>query len=124
MARQRHQPVDDVSEPRGGGVIVTPNPYIWSSGPDIHGNEINIAVSWDAGQRTITGITVHRDPACIFSVILIGLGADGSPNSTDKQVDVSGLEGDRVLPANRLTQLASRGLSTVDNVLALQITAV
>lgn len=106
-----------------GGVIVIPNPYVYSSGPDTAAREVSISFTWNATTRLLTGITAHRDPGCQFTSILVGLGTDGTPDSTDKNIDISGLSGDRVLPAARIDFLAAHGLATIDDILALQITA-
>lgn len=117
---------DELHEPRHafkGGVIVIPNPYVYSSGPDTGGNEVRIEFTWAPVLRTLLGITVHRDAGCAYTRILVGMGVDGMPDSTDKVVDVSGLEGDRVVPAQRIDYLLTHGLASIDDILALQITA-
>jgi hypothetical protein len=109
--------------PRKGGVIVIPNPYLWSSGPDTGGREVRISFAWNATTRALTTITVHRDAGCAYSTILVGLGVDGRPDSTERTVDLTGLEGDITVPGARVTWLAAHGLASIDDVLSLQITA-
>lgn len=106
--------------PAGGGVVVIPNPYVWST-PDDAGKILSISFAWNAQTRAITGISAHRDPGCEWGQVLVGLGAGNSPNTTDKAIAVP--VGDTNLPQNRLTQLAQRGLATIDHVLSMQITA-
>lgn len=113
--------------PRGpgrGGVIVTPNPYVWSSGPDSQGREVRVSYAWLATTRLLTTISLHRDPGCDFTHIYVGVGSDGSPNSSERSFDLSGFEGDVTVLGQQLTWLASHGLASIDDVLGLQVTAV
>lgn len=109
--------------PMKGGVIVIPNPYLWSSGPDMASKEVKISFTWGSVTRLLTSIAVSRDAGCQFTSILIGLGEDGSPDHTERTVDLTGLAGTVTVPAVRLDWLAAHGLATIDDVLALQITA-
>lgn len=106
--------------PAGWNPPPTPNPYHWESG-DLEGDLITIDFTWDAVTRLILAITVFRDVDCAWNTILIGLGADGSPNSSQRQVSVP--IGTRTLAPTLLSALANHGLSTIDDVLTLQITA-
>jgi hypothetical protein len=96
------------------------SPWKWQT-PDAGGHILSITVTFDNTTHAITGVSSYRDPDCEFTQVLIGRGADGSPNSTLRTIDVP--DGDFVLPANRIAALASRGLNTIDDILALQITA-
>jgi hypothetical protein len=96
------------------------SPWVWQA-LDNEGDAIRITVAFDNATRAITGITVFRDPACAYTKILIGLGTDGKPDSTDKAVSVP--SGTTVLTQQQLNQLSNKGLSTIEDVLALQITA-
>lgn len=103
----------------GVGQPVT-SPWVQSF-DDYVGKVIRITVTFDSATRAITGITTFKDPGCQYTKILIGLGADGSPDTTPRAVDVP--DGTTVLTQQRLNQLASRGLATIEDVLGLQITA-
>jgi hypothetical protein len=110
--------------PAGGGVVVIPNPYVWDSGADLEGRRVTISFTWDSLlTRALLGIVVHRDAGCQFTKILVGLGSDGTPDATDKVIDLSGLEGDRQVPGQRIDYLLTHGLATIDDILALQVTA-
>lgn len=88
---------------------------------DYLGRVIRITVVFDVASRAITGITVFRDAACVFTKILIGVGADGIPDNTDKAINVP--SGTTVSTAQQLAALAAKGLSTIEDIQALQITA-
>jgi hypothetical protein len=96
------------------------SPWVWQA-RDNEGDIISITVTFDNATRNITGISSFRDAACIYTQVLIGLGADGSPDSTDRAISVP--SGTRSLTPAQLTVLANRGLVTIENMLALQITA-
>lgn len=122
MTDEQHEPRH--AAPKGGGVVVIPNPYVWSSGPDTANLELRIEFTWDnLLTRALLGILVHRDAGCRYTRILVGLGNDGNPANTDKVIDVSGLEGDRTVPGQRIDYLLTHGLATIDDILALQVTA-
>jgi hypothetical protein len=53
------------------------SPYIWQA-LDNEGDAIRITVEFDNVTRAITGITVFRDPNCVYTKILIGTGLTGS----------------------------------------------
>lgn len=97
-------------------IPVTPNPWTWRS-LDYVGLGISIVITWDATTRALTGATVSRDDGCQYNNILIGVPgsaqvktlpapADGKPDAT-----------------YTAAQMSRQGLSTVDDVDALQITA-
>jgi hypothetical protein len=96
------------------------SPYIWQA-LDNEGDAIRITVEFDNVTRAITGITVFRDPNCVYTKILIGTGADGIPDDTDKVITVP--SGTTVLTQQQLRQLGNKGISTIEDFLALQITA-
>lgn len=96
------------------------SPWTWQT-LDAGGHVLSVSVAFNETTHAITGVSSHRDTDCEFTQVLIGRGADGSPNSTLRTIDVP--DGDFTLPANRIAALASRGLNTIDDILALQITA-
>lgn len=94
-----------------------PNPYPWE-GSDYLGRKISINISWNNGNRSLTGATAQRDAGCLFSRIYFGVGGDSRPESSSKFVNVS--SGNQNIPAG---QLQAVGLNTIDDVLAGQISA-
>jgi hypothetical protein len=103
----------------GTGVPVT-SPWVQEF-TDYVGRAVRITVTFNEATRAITGITTYRDAGCLFPNILIGLGTDGIPDSTDKAIAVP--EGTTILTNQRINQLATRGLSTIEDITALNITA-
>jgi hypothetical protein len=104
---------------------VTPNPWIWEAGdylydpgvnPDDH--VIRITVTWDSSTRALTGATLFRAADCVYTHIYIGTGPDGAPDSSSRQFTVPA-----GTVARSAAQLAAVGLSTIDDILSLQITA-
>jgi hypothetical protein len=85
---------------------------------DYLGRVVSIRVDFNNVTRAITACSVHRDVGCLYSRILIGVGADGSPESTDKAFPIQ--FGDTNVNIN---QLKNKGLDTIGDVTALQITA-
>jgi hypothetical protein len=82
---------------------------------------IRITTAFNTTTRAITGITVFRDADCQWTSIFLGLGPDGDPRNTDKNIDVPA--GTTVLTSQQLNRLSQRGISTIEDFLALQITA-
>lgn len=97
------------------------NPWVWST-VDRYGNPIGISASFNASTRALTTLVLYRHPQCEFSKILIGLGGDNRPNSSNKALDVPA--GRTLLPAAQLTLIGSRGVATIENLVnAFQMTA-
>lgn len=92
-------------------------PYIWEAA-DYAGKVIRITVNFDDTTRLLSGASVFRDAACVYTKILIGKGVDGTPDSTTKSFTVPA--GTTNITQN---QLNSRGFDTIEDFLALQITA-
>jgi hypothetical protein len=99
------------------GTYVPPNPWVWSANDPL-GNPLTISVAWRSSTRALQSATVTRDPACSLTTIYIGVGPDGTPNSSPNAYTV---------PVGTTTvsskTLSNNGLNTIDDVLALQITA-
>jgi hypothetical protein len=93
------------------------SPYVWESG-DYQGKVIRITVVFNNATRSITSASVFRDADCVYTRLYLGRGADGSPNSSTRSF---------VVPAGitnvPVQQMANRGFSTIEDFLALQITA-
>lgn len=99
----------------GGGGLLSPYTY---NGLDNYGKSIYIEVPFDTVTGELQNGFVRRDPDCQWNKIYVGLGADGSVETTEKVFVVP--EGTHTL---RAATLASRGLSTIAELYALQITA-
>lgn len=109
------------SNPAGGvpgPVMNSPQVQEW---PDNDGLKIRISTFFDVTTRAITGITVFKDVGCHWNRIVIGLGTDGTPDSTTRDIAVP--NGTTVLTSTQLNRLASRGITTIDEYNSLQITA-
>lgn len=93
------------------------SPYVLYQTSDFAGSIISITITFDASQN-LTGASVFRDPACVYTHVYIGLGSDGSVENTAKKFTVpSGT-------TNVTTkQLNSVGLNTFSDVVGIQITA-
>jgi hypothetical protein len=94
-----------------------PSPYVYDSGGDYRERRLTGAFSFNVANRSLSGLLVHRDPGCVYVAVLIG-----DPNGTPIRVPPSGAvaEGDTNISK---AQLNSVGLNTIEDVLALQITA-
>jgi hypothetical protein len=102
-----------------GGVQVSP--WRYDSGADYQGNHVSITINYDNTTRALINATLHRDPNCMYKRIFIGLGADGTPDTTTHVFGIGNLEGDRNVTA---AGLAGVGLNVIEDVFALgQITA-
>lgn len=93
------------------------SPYEWEA-RDYQGAVIRITITFNNATRALAGASVFRDAACVYTKILIGRGADDSPDSSTQSI---------VVPAGTTAvsaaQMASRGFTTIEQFLALQITA-
>lgn len=94
-----------------------PSPYVWES-PDYQLNVIRITIVFNEGTRAITSVSVFRDPACMYTKLLIGIGPDGNPSTTTRSVNVPA--GTTAVP---VVFLNNRGITTIEDFLAFQITA-
>lgn len=97
------------------GVQVSP----WSAAfPDYQGNAITVTVTFNNSTKALSGATVVRDVGCVYTFLAFGLGPDGTPNTAPARFNVP--VGTTNVTAN---QLKAGGLNTINDVLALQITA-
>jgi hypothetical protein len=99
-----------------GGPYVTPNPWTWMS-RDYVGLAIGVSITWDSTTRLLTNCTVWRDDGCQYNNLLIGVPATAQvktlPAPADGIADV----------LYTAIQMLRQGLTTIDDVEALQITA-
>src|SRR5687768_12141764 len=79
---------------------------------------LSITITFDNTPRAITSCTVHKDAGCQYNKLLIGLGEDGSPDSTTKSFTIP--VGDTNVPVNAM---AAKGIDVIEDVLGLNITA-
>ena len=101
----------------GDGPVVLRTPYSLEF-PDNYGLLIRITVTFNEATRAITGCTVFRDIGCQWGRIFVGVGADGTVESSSKVFAVP--EGTtNITPA----QLSTRGVSVIEDITSFQITA-
>lgn len=105
-----------MTAPRKGGTPPT-SPWVFYNATDYAGNSISITVTFDASNN-LTGASVFRDAACVYRHIYVGLGTDGTPNSTAKSFTVPA--GTTNVTQNQLNHV---GLNTVTDLLGVQVTA-
>lgn len=105
----------------GKGDPIT-SPYLAYNALDNEGDGISVSVVFDDVTRAITAINTHRDAGCQWTNIAVGLGPDGTPNSSPMQWPVP--TGDYTTTAGDLAYLASVGVSTFEQFMSYQITAV
>jgi hypothetical protein len=104
-----------------------PSPYVYTA-VDGAGLVLRITVDYNNNTRSIQGATILRevrtDPegqvlaVCVYSRILLGIGANGDPRSSTRSFTVP--TGTTVITKQQLTNL---GFSNIEDVWALQITA-
>lgn len=99
------------------------SPYVAGDWTDFTGvNRIRVTVVFDNTTRTITAINTHRDAACLYTQIAVGIGPDGTPDSSPRRWTPP--VGDHVSTPQELAFLANQGVSTIEQFLTFQITAV
>ena len=79
---------------------------------------LRVTVEFDDATRVITGCVAHRDSGCQYRKLLVGLGEDGTPDSTTKQFTIP--VGDTVVPVSALN---NRGIVNIEDLLGINITA-
>lgn len=99
-----------------GGAAPT-SPYVLYEAPDYQGFVIRFTVTFDLSNN-LTGATAFRDAACQYKNVYLGLGADGTPNTSTTQFAVP--SGTTNISKAQLNKV---GLVTLNDAVALQITA-
>lgn len=93
------------------------SPWVFEAA-DYQRNVIRITVTFDNSTKELQTGTVYRDAACVYTRIYIGLGADGTPDTSPHRF---------IVPAGTTTftaaQMAMVGLNTINDILAFQVTA-
>lgn len=92
-----------------------PSPFVYDTA-DYLDRHLTITINYDNSTRALINATVHRDAGCMYKKIYVGLGADGTPDSTTHVFSVPNLEGDRNITAAGLT---AAGLNVIEDVYAL-----
>ena len=98
------------------GTVVSP--WVWSAA-DYLGNTISVSVVFNNTTKALTSATIARDAACLYGHLYIGTGADGTPNTTTHALTVAA-GSSKTYTAGQMSQV---GLNTINDILALQITA-
>lgn len=98
-------------------VVAPTSPWIYEAG-DYQQNVIRITVDFDNTTLALLGATVYRDAACVYSHIYIGLGADGTPDTSPLVFTVPA--GSTNITAK---QLSRQGFSTYGDLNSAQVTA-
>src|SRR5258706_16324118 len=99
------------------------SPYVAGNWTDYTGiNRISVTVKFDAVTRVISEIDTHRDAACLYTKIAVGIGPDGTPDTSPR--DWTPPIGDHISTPQELTFLSNQGVSTIEQFLSFQITAV
>jgi hypothetical protein len=97
-----------------GGTLTSP--WVWSAG-DYAGLVIKITVNFNNTTHALLSAVVHRDSGCQSHAIVFDVPASGTAKRLAAPADGAG---DVTYTAN---QMGKQGLNTIEDVLALQITA-
>lgn len=98
-------------------IVYGTSPWTYTA-PDYVGNAITIAVSFDEITLALKGAEASRDVDCMYRNIYIGLGTDGSVDSTPRKITIPA----RTSSVSK-AKLSNFGFETIADVMALQITA-
>lgn len=94
------------------------SPWVWQCADYTETNVIRITVAFDNTIRVLSGATVFRDAACVYTRLYVGVGPSGTPNDTPMVFPVPA--GTTQFTA---AQMAAIGLRTIEDILSLQVTA-
>lgn len=95
------------------------SPFVYEA-RDYLGRVIRITIPYDDATKAINGsASVHRDVGCLYSKIVVDVGGDGKPDSSTKTFTVP--VGDRTFT---VAQMAAVGITSINQVLDTQITAI
>jgi len=96
---------------------VIDNPYVVTA-TDYLSRAITVTFNWSPVNRSLSAARVDRDAGCLYQNVLIGLGPDGTPDTTVSALRSNGNGVVTLTPP----QLAAINLNTIDDVVATQIT--
>jgi len=108
-------------------VVLTFGDYLYDSGsvtdPTKPDHAVQITVNFDNATFALINAVVWRAADCLWHTITIGLGVDGSPNSSTKTFNLSTLnDASRTVTAAQMAA-SPYFFTTIQDVLAAQITA-
>jgi predicted kinase len=89
---------------------------VWAAG-DYLGRVISIEVAFNVNTRALQNAVVHRDDGCLFTTIVFDVPSKATAKMLAAPADGAA---DQTYTAN---QMKSQQLNTIEDVLALQITA-
>lgn len=93
------------------------SPWVWQA-LDYQGAALTISLVFNNNTKALGTATLTRDAACVYQHLYFGTGPDGTPNTAPGTFLVP--VGTSTVTANQLKQ---GGFNTINDVLALQITA-
>lgn len=94
--------------------------YDPAANPDAH--VIRITVNFDNTTHAIIDASVFRSADCLYTKILLGTGADGTPDSTSRVFNLAGFSGTRTVTGSQMSK-PPYNISTLEDFQAFQITA-
>ncbi|GAB3884671.1 hypothetical protein [Terrabacter terrigena] len=94
------------------------SPFFYDTGGDYQDNHLTITIPFDEVTRLIQdGGVIHRDPGCVYSVIVWD-----NPSDPQKAKRLAGVpDGDTVVTARQIKQ--ATGFTTAEDLVSVQITA-
>ncbi len=98
------------------------SPYMALDAPDYTAvNRIQVWVDFDNTTRVISAVRTHRDQACMYHYVAVGVGPDGKPDSSP--IKWPPPVGDYTSTPADLAWFNSVGVVTVEDFMGYQITA-
>jgi len=85
---------------------------------DYQGLVLSVTINFDNLLGTILTVTSRKDPGCQYSNMYFGLGADGTPETTPRQIPIAA--GDSIIG---ISVLNGFGFLTIQQALTAQFTA-
>lgn len=94
------------------------SPLVYYRAGDYLGKIVMVTINWNTTTRALNSVVVHRDDGCVYHTIILDNPSD-SLKAKPLTLPADGA-GDITYTAN---QLGKQGLNTIDDILAVQITA-
>lgn len=114
-------------EPLASPYVMTFGDYLADPGADADQTKprhaVRIEVAFNNGNHSITGATAWRAADCLWTKIALGVGSDGTPNTSPVVFDLSGLNDASTSISGGQLAKPPYNFSTIDDFMALQITA-
>lgn len=95
---------------------ITTSPWVFQC-VDRNNVPFKATFNFNTSTRALTSCVVARNAGCLYTQLWLGLGSDGTPNTT-----VDAFNAPSAITNLGAATLATAGLSTIDDVLAIQIT--